>query len=395
MKWQRIEDAITASGGFETGSYLKKFSREKEGAYAERKKSAIYENDILRNIKRFIGLLFRVKPIRESSSSKLAGFWQNGAVGGGGIGGLITSIAIDIKCKGMSFVLVDRDERGLVMCQQVKPEKIKELVLDRYGEIEKGVFWDSIEGKKCTREVTKTNTKIVFEGARPDVEIAHSLGKNPLLMIKEGVSGGLGSYAIIAELSEKKMNLESELRLIEVGQTFGVLTYQVGELADKRADIDIGTDNVLYYEGARPDFIAVDGSSHAAYLASIEAVNQSIKDVAGFSKGGANDSAEAVKAKFDEINAELSEFAAALSDLEYRIVSIYNKFTGASEVATISYPSDFNLMDEANEIEAILSAVEAGMPAEYINSKKMRLAVSQGLSDDEMEKVRQELNYTP
>ena len=230
-------------------------------------------------------------------------------------------------------------------------------------------------------------------------EFTHNLGICPVIVLN--LADGLFENSIcyeISEISKRIYNARSELDEILRGQTFSVLAYHTPpDAVIPTEDIEISVNNVLLYQGNKPEFISPSEANAKIYMELIQSLESKISEIGlnpiNFSSRS-NDSGAALKFKFESLNAMLLKISNNLEDFERRIFDCVNRWLKIKDWDfSVSYPCDFSISDLQNDIQTALAMEEFGMPISWKKSKQKELARLDlaGLDSDEMNEIYDEI----
>ncbi len=385
-------------------NYLVPYQRESAVKYAGRVALATYENHLRSACERFSGFLSRRRPIRVDADAPLvAPMLQDADLRGNSLDSFFSSFALKAKARGSMLLLLDMPSAGqpavslldqvlrrrVPFLRAIAPESVREFSLDE----ETGLFasvvvdtFETVDGKlsPVEREWTVDGWSVrrngtTLAGGR------HPFGQCPVLAFTE--SGNLfpvlGKYAQVADLSRRIYNARSELDEILRSQTFSLLTLQVP--AESAAGFDaakiaatIGTHSMLVHAGDTPAFIAPDAGPAQTYLACIEQMQQSVRRVTmEESVSDASSAAEsgiARRMRFEALNADLAAFARGLQQLELRMWAMFHRALGIEQRIKVEWPSDFNLLDTAAELDILTLMQSTGFPPQALAAKRLAIA---------------------
>ncbi len=398
LKWQECADALNGTGGFDNGNKIDRHAKETDDKLKARKELAWYTNFMHSACLQFSGFLAKKKPLRTVSNSLHDAFIANCDNKGNSLTNVMIDLALQTKARGSMLILVDAEksnpenypknlqqqiiQRSIPYISLIAPETIISFKLTKNGLFETITLQDTrlIEGKQepVHRTITEQDWKIT-KGDEVLDSGEHGLGINPVLAFTESDNfPQVGSFYQIAEASKRYYNLMSELDDLLRSQTFGVLTYQTPdgiELESMQGVVEtVGTNNLLIYQGERPDYIAPPAQSIEAYEKRLKAVKEEIDDI-GLNVSGSNtqESGLALNYRFQKLNSQLIAFANRLEKLEAKIFILFNLYLNINTEITINYPSDYNLADLTWEIESFEKLSMLNVPKDYLNMKLLKI----------------------
>ncbi len=413
--WKFAYEAYKGSGGFADGAYIDKYPRESEEKYKARKEIAYYSNLFAPAVNRFIGYIFKDKPVRTSTNDFVRLIFDDCNSRGDSIDVFISSFAKTAKVRGVGLILVDMPKelpdnradqikmRAVPYLVEIPPESIISYKMDKFGKFEYIKYNDTID-RSTPQKQDRIEVERYYDAEKWEVtyknEIIgdgeHSLGVCPVLAFGEnGIFPDVGEFTGVAQLAKRHYNLKSELDEILRGQTFSVLTLQADNPADY--EIKLATDNAIVYGNGseRPDFIAPKDAPAKTYqeeIAQLEALID--RSTYNFTTNKAPESGISLEIKFQGLNSSLSNFAMRLEDFEARIFDLVCKYLDITNDVTISYKKDFALSDVMQEIEILDSIKSLGYELPTYESLKLMQIINNDLNAVEVEdaeKIRVEI----
>ena len=376
QKWELVKDAYFGNGGFETGEYLKKFTRESDDKYNNRKEATTYENIIKSRINKYLGNIYETRPVRASSNKAITTIIDDCDNKGNSLDTFMQNFIVDVKLRGVGLVLIDApssvnatnqkeqlDNRELPYIENILPENIVDFKLDKNGKFEYIAFNDTIDnstyGKdeivQVIRYYDKTSFKII-NGEEIIDSGEHNLGICPVVIFSEnGKFPTSGEFTDLGKIALDHYNKKSELDLILREQTFSVLTIQAS--STDIDGVDLSVNNALLYpkeSSNKPEFIAPSESPSATYEKRLEKLENSVKEATyDIDTSNGNDSGIALQLKYKGLNSSLSSFAQRLEDFELRVFDIIYRYLGDNFDIAINYNKDFNLSDIQAELSIL------------------------------------------
>ena len=414
--WKFAYEAYKGNGGFGDGSYIDKYPRESDEKYKTRKSIAYYTNLFSPNVNRYIGYIFKNRPIRTSKDKLILTIFDDCDNAGNSIDVFMASFAKDAKVRGVGLVLVDMPKnvptnfqdqltkRALPYLTPIAPEKIEQYKVDPFGNFEFISFYDELDAstpqkteKKPIRRFYDTTQWIIYDEKDNIIEQGeHNLGICPIIAFSEtGKFPDIGEFTQVAAIAKRHYNLRSELDEILRAQTFSILTIQADNPTD--FEIKLATDNAIIYgkEMTRPAFIAPEAGPANTYQEEIQRLEDLIDKITyNFKTNQAQESGIALEMKFQGLNSSLANFAMRLENFEARIFDIVCRYLGIQNDITIQYHKDFSITDIQKEFATLETFKELG----YTNKTYERLKLLKIISNDlgsidieDMDKIRQEI----
>jgi len=192
-KWKFYREAYDGTGGFEDGSYLDRYIRESDERYKQRQEVAFYINLFKQKVEKFIGYLFKQKPLRTSKNSIVLNIFDDCDFKGNNINIFISNFAKNCKIRGVGVVAVEQLQANNYKTQlenrlypyflEILPETIKDYKIDNNGDFE-FIAYETILDKsiyqnrdilKVTRYHEKKST-ITYDGDTIIDKYDHNLG---------------------------------------------------------------------------------------------------------------------------------------------------------------------------------------------------------------------------
>ena len=401
--WKLAADAYHATGGFSDGSYLDKYPRESDDKFEERKKVAYYDTAFRQKIQRYVGYLYRQRPVRVSKDKLIRLIFDDADKMGNSADVFFSGFAHDAKVRGAMLLLVDMpkdvpgtlaqqlEDRAVPYFVAIEPERIVSYKIDKFGRFEWIEFGDVIDNstpkkpddkKKVTRYYDKEGWK-VKDGDEVLDSGTYDIGVCPVIPFSEtGKFPAIGEFTQIGELAKRHYNLTSELDEILRAQTFSLLTIQAE--SPKDVQIDIGTDNAISY-GAnmeRPDFIAPPAAPAETYQKKIKAIEDRINAIAyDTTTSSGAESGISLEIKFQGLNGSLSNFAMRMNDLERRAYAIALRYIKSTKDVEISYPTEFNIVDVEQEVRVLDDVKQLGFHLPTYEAEKLKRIVTTDLGE--------------
>jgi hypothetical protein len=416
-KWKLAVDAYSSSGGFDNKDYLQQYTREDDEKFKERKKTAYYENIFKQKVERYVGYLFRKKPARTTTNKLISLIFDDVDRKGNSIDVFMSNFASEAKVRGSMLLLVDmpktlpptlkeqQEQKAIPYFVPIAPERVEKYKIDKFGKFKWILFTDTEDNstledesiRQIYRYYDKENWIIYDKDIETILEQGkHNLGVCPVLAFTEsGEFPAIGEFTQIGEISKRLLNLNSELDEILRGQTFSILTIQAR--SPKDVTLNVGTDNALSYPAGmeRPSFIAPPVAPAQTYENRIEKLESRINEIAyDINTTKSAESGISLEIKFQGLNSSLSKFAQRLNDLELRAFDVAFKYLGTNFDLTITYPTDFNIVDTSKEIETLDSLKSLGYTIPTYEKEKLKRIVSNDLgtlTDEAIAKINAEI----
>jgi len=395
--------------------HLVPHKREGVENYAARCALAVYENHLADACDRYLAFLSRRRPMRGNVEAPLVKLLiENADMRGTKLDAFFFALAWQLKGRGSMLLLLDMPSDGAdapkSLADQIERRKVPflraiepELIESYSVDDESGLFTsvtikcvEEVDGKPehCLRTWNAEEWRVKL-GDRVIAEGEHPFRQCPLLAVTE--SGGMfpvvGRFAQIADMSCSIYNAASKLDELLNAQTFSIPTMQV--TAEQAASFDankmavvLGAHNMLIYPGERPDFIAPDAAQAQVHrdvisdkLAAIKRVSmeESTADA-----GSTTESGIARRMRFERLNADLASFATQMQGLEQRMWALFHQGLDLPNKVQVEWPSDFNLIDTAVELDILALFQSTGMPDAVLQAKRETIVMAEfDASDDD------------
>jgi len=409
--WSFAYQAYKGIGGFLNGGYLDKYTRESDDKFENRQRVAYYTNLFAPAVTRYLGYIWRDKPVRITDNKLLLQFIDDCDMRGNSLDVFMANFSQGAKVRGVGLVLVDMpknlpatlaeqlEQRAIPFIREINPEDVLEFKLDNYGKFEYIAFRDYIDnstfGNGEVIEVVKYFDKQgwqILYGEEILEQGEHNLGKCPVIYFSEtGNFMDIGEFTQVAQLAKRHYNLKSELDELLRGQTFSLLTIQ----ADNPDDItmDIGVNNALLYPSNldRPAFISPDAAPANIYLEEIKKIEALIDKITyNFNTHEAQESGIALQLKFQGLNSSLNNFAFRLEDFERRIWDLVTSYLQIPyENIKVTYNKDFDITDLIKEINVLDSIKNMNYELPTYEKIKLQRIISNDLGSLDPETAAQ------
>jgi hypothetical protein len=414
IKWQGQADGKT--GPTVSGPcYLVPYVRESVEKYAARAACAVYENHLREACERFVGYLGRKRPQREGIEAPLVDLLlQDCDLRGTPLDAFFGSLSLDCKARGSMLVLLDMPpdiegppvslaaqvaRRAVPFLTAIDPERLEEWKTDAHGLFTHVGIADceEVDGKpeKVVRHWDASDWWVMFK----DQELRrgqHPFGQCPVLALTESNRPFpvIGKYAQIADLSKRLFNARSERDEILRSQTFSLLCLQIppehaATWDAAQATATVGTSSMLVHTGEMPGFIAPPDGPATVYANTIQELEEAIRRVGqDFSsqETAQQESGVARRLRFEQLNADLANYAQGLQGLESRVWVLFHKALGTKNGTKATWPTDYNLTDTQAELDILSGMQLGGMPEQVLAQKKKAIVAAEFDNADEDDK---------
>jgi len=421
--YKLLLDSYTGLGGFKDGSYLVRHKRETDDKYERRQRLAVYPNYVKKIVDTWTALLFKRPPRRQlpKDAEEYERFCQSADGSGTYIDDFMRRVFRLSAIYGTVFVVVDKPrgeartkleelERGLFPYASVRlPTQLHSYELDELGRLRAVVFTEKRGKKVYLRRFTPEGWELttlfgdVVDGGE------YALGRLPVVAVsltERLVAGQLVAPPVIwdiARLNFEVYNLISEIREILRNQTFPILILPATnpEEENKYRNLTVSTENALLYnpeKGGKPDFIAPPPAPVEAYMEYLKLTIEQIYKAANleFVLGAQTQrSGVALEFEFQNLNAQLAQFAMALEQAEYEIAQLVARWEGREKFGgVIDYAKDFSYRDAERQLKLALDALTVNVSRLFeIETKKLisRLILNDFSDDETLKRIDEEI----
>jgi hypothetical protein len=402
-------------------SYLVRYPRESVEKFQRRNEIAFFASPLALACSRFVGYLTSKSPTRELPNPLYTAIAKDTDGRGNTIDVFLSQFSVQAKARGAMLMLVDMPQavaanraqqlamRAVPFWSSIAPEDVTDYELGEDGKFVfvsfRGEYTTPEDTRKpCTWRFDREAWAILDDDEEPIATATHPLGECPVLLFTEGESfPHFGPFSVIADLSRRLFNADSELDEILRSQTFSLLTMQVPDdsTAEQKlgaaqvAGQTIGTSNLLVHSGSTPAFIAPPDGPARLYLDRIKDLRAQIDQVAlNVVTDNPQESGIARQMRFAAVNGELAYFSQRLEDFERRAWALSQKWLAMTQPAAVNWPRDFDLADVEQELR-ILSEMQANaMPAPVIAAQQRRIVAVQfaGLDAPLLDQIHQAID---
>ena len=397
-------------------SYLARYPRESEEKYGGRNAVAVYENHLASACGRFVGFLGRRQPQRKGADGPLTKLLVEDAdLRGNDLDSFWRAFALEAKARGSMLLVIDKARPGVTvstLADQVRlrdvpylrgaaPESLVRYSIDKTtGLFATATLRDvaTVDGEdvEVIREYDAAGWRVKY-GEKIVDQGAHAFGVCPVLPFTENGQQFpvVGKYAQVADLSLDLFNLRSELRELQRGSTFALLTLQVPpEQAQAfnaaKVAATVGAHSMLVHGGATPEFVSPDSGPAEVYMKDLDRVQAAIsritcEDILTGSKAQGVESGVSRKLRFEGLNSDLATFAKQLQTLERIVWKLFHRAIGqADSRVEIAWPTDYNLADVLGELDTLALMQDTGFPPVVLAEKRHGIvAIEFDGADDE------------
>lgn len=431
-KYELLDNAYRATGGFANGDYLIPHTSERLEKYTRRQNLAYYINYVKPIVDAQVFPIFKSEPIRENINPLYNTFIDNVDGNDTTLSMFMKKVAIRAKLHGVEFVVVDMeriegtvtekdiiDNRLYPYLYMVSPNQIIDYATDKFGKLIYITY--SVNNTVITEDGNKKSISESYTWTenvcRKRIEDKEEVFDNPIGMIPiipvYGCSNNSGDlipqsdmYAI-AKTNFALYNAQSELRERNRAQAFSLLTYPVTAEDDYESGLDTiqyGTADCILYRAEnsnRPDFITPPAEPSDIIMAEINFMIQEIYRMASLkmltSTNEYNVTGIARKYENQQLYQSIGELAHNLQDAEFKIAKVFGKYTGKPlDGITIMYNNEFGVEDTSEILSEATTALAMNICPEFNIEVKKKIIHSmlQDTDNNLIEKVINSLENT-
>ena len=418
-KFELLDNAYRASGGFENGDYLIPHPREKQQKYVRRKNMAYFINYVKPIVDALVNPIFKTDPVRDGMSTIYESFVEDVDGNNTSLTRFMKKAAIRAKLHGVEFIVVDMerissdsiitkrtiiDNRIYPYLYLVSPSQVTGWATNKFGKlvsitytvtnvtidsdgnsVYKPEVWTWTESR-CKKTVD--GTEVVFDnpiGVIPIIPLYGAINDSDDLIPQSDV------YAI-AKTNFALYNACSELRERNRAQAFSLLTYPIADDDDYDTvdqPLKVGVNDLLMYRastGNRPEFITPPPDSSEILLNEINFMVKEIYRMASLRMNTDvntyNVSAVARKIENQQYYQSIAELAQGLQETEKMINKVFNIYMGDNGTRdfNISYNKEYAILDTTEVLNNATSSLALEMTNEY--NKEMRKQVARATLAD-------------
>jgi len=425
VSFQMLRDAYYGTGGFEDGEYLIQHKREKADKYNKRQELAYYLNYTAPCVNSHVDPIFRQEIKRDwkgPGSTLWEQFTENTDNAGTKIQGLAKRAALGAKLFGVNFIVMDNakeqpetlgqaiDSHVLPYAFIVEPDRVlpEQVKTDRFGRLTQFSYIEpkdrdgvnQADDDYNIRTWTTTGWVLTDKDGKLLEQGEHSLKRVPVTVwpsreMDPAVVFQPSEFAAIVKTNHHLYQLCSWLSEILQNQAFSILIYPSRE----GTALTIGTDNALGFDGEAshaPAFIAPPADPATMLENQIDRLIQEIYRMANLTlvTGVQKQTSGVSKAwDFERTNQTLSDFAANCQAAEKDLADVFALWVGQALTYTVEYPTDFKIVDVADELANAETAVGLNLGSTFLIevAKKVLAAYLPGLDTKVFDKVVAEI----
>lgn len=414
-RYQLLDDAYRASGGFEDGTYLIPHPSEGDAKYIRRKKMCYFVNYVKPIVDALVNPIFRTDPVRSGMGKFFEEFTKDVDGNGTTLTRFMKKAAIRAKLHGVEFVVIDMEpiEEDEVLTEKrileeriypyvylVSPSQITDWATNKFGKLVsisyKLTNYDvDKDGQTLSKEEiwtwTATKCKKVVEGIETIFE--NQIGEIPIVPLYGAIndSADLIPNSDVMAISRTNLalfNACSELRERNSAQAFSVLSYPIADDDSYEEAVDgisIGTADMLMYRsstGNSPEFITPPPDSSDMLLNEIQFMVKEIYRMASLrmttDSNTYNVSAVAMRIMNQQYYQSITELAHGLQEAEKKLNNIFSLYMGdINSDFEVSYNQEYSSPDPTEVLNSATTSLALGMTPEF--NKEMRKQVAKAV----------------
>ena len=430
--YQLLKDAYYGSGGFADGSYLVQHKRERVDKYTTRRALSYYLNYVAPCVNSHVDPIFREEISRDWSGGAhklFEAFVKDTDMNGTDIQEMAKRAALGAKLYGVNFMVMDNlsdqpdtvekalQQRAFPYCYTVEPSRVVDYETDAYGRLTSFSYTEPVPDDEKTethridgkdeyniRTWTTTGWKLTNgDGSKVLGSGEHNLGRVPVVIWRSRDMDRQiiqpSEFLSIVKTNNHIFQLCSWLSEILQNQAFSILTYPVESISGEKSNLIIGTDNALAFPADAsntPAFIAPSADPATMITNQIDRLIQEIYRMANLTlvTGVQKQQSGVAKAwDFERTNQTLSNFASNCQSSEEDMGALFALWVGSDLTYTVAYPTDFALLDVADELTNAEMAVSLQLGSTFLQevAKKIIDAYLPGLDPEIYDKIMQEI----
>ena len=415
-KYELLDNAYRATGGFETGEYLIPHPSEGDDKYNRRKNSAYFINYVKPVVDAFVNPIFKTEPIRESMSSLFGAFIKDVDGNNTTLTRFMKKAAIRAKLHGVEFIVVDMervneneiitekeviDNRLYPYLYLVSPSQITNWATNKFGKLvsisyslTNNVIDRDGNIQSISEQWTWTETMCKKSISGKDEIFTNQLGIIPIIPLYGAINDSnnlipQSDVYSIAKTNFAIYNACSELRERNKAQAFSLLTYPFDQESYDTVDepLRYGTADCLLYDNGssnRPEFITPPTDSSDIIQSEINFMIKEIYRMANLQtlNGQSQYNISGVVKRYDNQNLyqSITDLAQSLQDVENKIAIVFGKYMGEDlDSYSVAYNTEYGILDTTEVLTNATQSLVLGMTPEY--NKEMRIQVAKATLD--------------
>lgn len=385
-----LKDAYYGTGGFANGLYLDKHIRETQDAYTTRCKTAYYLNYFAPIVNALVDPIFKKKPLRDykgMGEEVISAFSEDVDRAGTDIQAFMKQCALHAKMYGVAFIVMDNrrnaedgnvtqedmmQNRAFPYVYCLDPEYVDSYGVDHAGKITYIRFHEisSVEDGAVKYRYVEfdQNGWRVTSDKEGSTSGTYNFGRVPVIplysrLLETKTILPAPELLPIARTAKALYNHCSWLSEILRNQTFPILTIPSLE----QQEVTVGTNNALGYDPTtahEPGFIAPPSDPANVLQNQIQNLIREMYRMASLSymnDGVSVSSGIARQWEFERTNQQLANFAGQIQKAENDMMRLFCEWAGITADYSVSYPSEFGIVDVADEINQAQAVLDLGL----------------------------------
>jgi hypothetical protein len=418
-KYELLDNAYRASGGFETGEYLIPHPSERAEKYVRRKNMSYFINYVKPVVDAHVNPIFKTEPMRSGLSSTASLFEKDVDGKKTTLTRFMKKAAIRAKLHGVEFIVVDMeqveedrlltekdvvDQRLYPYLYLVSPAQVTNWYTDKLGRLVSISYTidnyvldkdGNAVNKPETWTWTSTVCKKVVDGETQTFQ--NPVGIIPIIPLYGAINDSnnlipQSDLYAIARTNHALYNACSELRERNRAQAFSLLTYPIADEDDyENGDepLRYGTADMIMYRGgksaAKPEFITPPSDSSDIIMNEINFCIKEIYRMATLQMTtGVNQynvSGTAREWDNQQLFQTISELGQGLQEAEKSIMYVFSKYMNEDmKEFSVVYNNQYGIIDAATTLANATSALTMNISEEY-NEEMRKQVVRATLKD--------------
>lgn len=410
-KYELLDNAYRASGGFETGDYLIPHPSEKAEKYVRRKNMSYFINYVKPVVDSHVNPIFKTEPMREGMSSTFSLFENDVDGKKTTLTRFMKKAAIRAKLHGVEFIVVDMeqveedriltekdvvDQRLYPYLYLVSPSQVTNWYTDKLGRLVSITYTiDNYvidkKGNAVNKPETWTWTTTVCKKTvdKDTQTFQNSVGIIPIIPLYGAINDSnslipQSDLYAIARTNHALYNACSELRERNRAQAFSLLTYPIADDDDyENGDepLRYGTADMILYRGGtgeKPEFITPPSDSSDIIMNEINFCIKEIYRMASLQMlTGVNQynvSGLAKESDNQQLYQNISELRQGLQEAEKKIATVFGRYMSEDmSNFAVAYNSQYGVIDTTATLANATTALTMNISGEY--NKEMKKQV--------------------
>lgn len=403
-KYELLDNAYRASGGFEDGSYLVPHPREQSAKYIRRRNLAYYINYVKPVVDSHVNPIFKNKPIRQNLSSTYEQFINDVDGNGTTLTRFMKKAAIRAKLHGVEFIVIDMEqiEEGSIVTEKdiidqrlypylylISPAQVNNWALDKFGRliyfsytITNNLIGEDGNIRSVGETYIWTNDFCYRQVAGEEKQkYPNPLGMIPIVPLYGAINDSdtlipQSDVYAIARTNYALYNACSEERERARSQAFSLLTFPIADDDDyENGDepLQYGTADMILYRAngaSKPDFITPPTDSTDILLAEINFMIKEIYRMANmqFAIEGSKYNISGIVKEWEnqQLFQTISELAQGLQEAEYKIAKIFSKYMSEPmDNISVTYNNQYGIVDSTSVLTNATQALALNICGSY------------------------------